>query len=126
MAGIVLFFAWGIGVSARLPLLGSSLDDLSADSSSPQAPTRPIFQGTGVDSTTVKEAQAISPIKGLIESFRDLIRLFHGDVPTPTQLRRDAGGGVGVDGLFHKVGDETADSATTSEALPPIEDLPGL
>ena len=131
IAGIMLFFAWSAGVSARLPLLGSEFD-LSADSTgSPQA-IAPFALPADARGGEQSQATAVSPIKGLIESFQDLMKLFHGDYPAAAANASFPASTTPIDGLFNKVGDEAqasstqSNTATTTNNQPPIEDLPGL
>ena len=128
LAGIMLFFAWTAGVSARLPLLGSEFDPLTDSTGSPQAITPLTDAGDGEQS----RAAAVSPVKGLIDSFQDLVQLFHKEYPAIPDSSSAASSTPArpIDDLFDTIADETpetdSETASASENLPPIEDLPGL
>lgn len=129
LAGILLFFAWTAGVSARLPLLGSEFDNLSALPTAP-APqeTQPQDNGALVPSTSLgrQGATAVSPMKGLIDSFQDLVRLFRGEeYPAVSNSSSVASSSSArpIDELFNKISDETPPATSTATST---EDLPGL
>lgn len=128
LAGILLFFAWTAGVSARLPLLGSEFDNLSAlpTTSAPQE-TQPQDNGASVPSTSLgrQGATAVSPMKGLIDSFQDLVRLFRGEYPAVSNSSSVASSSSArpIDELFNKISDETPPATSTATST---EDLPGL
>lgn len=126
LAGIMLFFAWTAGVSARLPLLGSGFDASSA-----------IAQTQPGEAPIASNATAISPMKGLIESFHDLAGLFHGEYPAIPDSSSAASFTPArpVDDLFNKISDEPTSvtstkqseaSTTTPDDLPLADELPGL
>lgn len=121
IAGIMLFFAWTAGVSGRLPLLGSEFD--------PSIPaSRDSEQATAALSETPRAA-AVSPVKGLIDSFQDLVQLFHEEYPAiPDSSSAASSTPVRpIDDLFDNIAEETPPTESVgAEDLPPIEDLPGL
>lgn len=131
IAGVLLFFAWTAGVSARLPLLGSEFDPSAIARGEPSNSEQSI-PSTGAESGEQSRATTVSPMKGLIESFQDLAKLFRGEYPAAaSNISSSSTPAAPIDGLFNKISDETqatttSDATTTRENLPPIEDLPGL
>jgi hypothetical protein len=154
IAGIMLFFAWTAGVSARLPLLGSEFNPLTDSTpltSSGQAISQPL-QSFGGQAATV-----VSPIKGLIESLSDMANLFRsqysGVSDMPSTSVSSSPSQPPIDELFNSIGDtEQASPSPTSigaetpignsdtiagaepipppasplDNLPPADELPGL
>ncbi|MBI3442263.1 MAG: hypothetical protein HY007_00615 [Candidatus Sungbacteria bacterium] len=137
IGGVMLFFAWTAGVSARLPLLGSEFDlSIIQTSGNQDQPTIPASAAQGNEPSRI-----ISPIQGLMESWRDLVRLFRGEYPAAssaslTNASSSPSQSQPIDELFNKMGDEPQPPPATpapippvaspSDNLPPIEDLPGI
>ena len=129
LAGIMLFFAWTAGVSARLPLLGSEFDPSTFARDEPSNSEQSALS-TDASGGEQSRAAAVSPVKGLINSFQDLVQLFHKEYPAiPDSSSATSSPAQPIDDLFENIaGEAPATDATTTpyEDLPPAEELPGL
>ncbi len=126
IAGIMLFFAWTAGVSTRLPLLGSEFQ-LPART---EPDSRLSLESSGGQATTLtsgeqSRAAAVSPVKGLFDSFQDLVQLFSKEYPAIPDSSSAASSSQPINELFNKISDEIP-AATSTDNLPLIEELPGL
>ncbi len=123
-AGIMLFFVWTAGVSARLPLLGSEFTIPAATDPDSRLSLESGYAGP----------VTVSPMRGLIDSFQGLARLFQGEYSAGSPSA-DGSSRVSypstppIQGLFEKIADEarvTDATTTVREDLPPADELPGL
>ena len=139
IAGIMLFFAWGAGVAARLPMLGSELSLSPTNQSMEQEIAATITAQNEISddpqpNTEQEKTKTASLTKGLMESFGDMAKVFQSQYSAAfdsvSPPASSAPSQPPIDGLFNNIGDETAASSTeiseTTSDLPPIEELPGI